>query len=96
MPTNVFSSILILFFNARLYIKRDNNVEGFVHAIKHRLFVVCEICCGHPLQAGYCMDCASIPSHCESSHDFLQLVVDHADLSSWSREVPNEPGRSRL
>ena len=42
------------------------------------------------------MDCASIPSHCESSHDFLQLVVDHADLSSCSREVPNEPGRSRL
>ena len=42
------------------------------------------------------MDFASVTSHSESSHDFLQLVVDHADLSSWSREVPNEPGRSRL
>ena len=41
VPTNVFSSILILSFNARLYTKRDNNVEGFVHAIKHRLFLVC-------------------------------------------------------
>ena len=37
VPTNVFSSILILSF----YTKRDNNVEGFVHAIKHRLFLVC-------------------------------------------------------